>query len=384
MGLSGNKGEWTELYVFARLLADGELYQADINLEKDENNCYHVVMAVREDSRGILEYNRAQAVDIYRVEQGQKTLVSSVDIETYSRKAQEIFEGIKKGKTRSFPIPDADDFIQENHITKLTALATSKSDLRLRIYDHRLAKETDLGFSIKSLMGKDSTLFNAGAGNNFIYQLEGQLSCSVSEFNESTYAAEGKLPKITVRANQLLEKGLQLKFRTTQSPQLWVNLKMVDGDLPDILAHALLYRYTDHTASVKEVVELLEQRDPLQYYSLNYRGQRLYEYKMKKFLAECAMGMTSETAWHGMYDATGGAIICKQDGEVLCFHIYDFNLFREYLLNNTRFEQPSTGEDASRPGNPRTDSKTKRFFFGWLYEESDNIFLKINLQIRFG
>ncbi len=32
--LSGNKGEWSEIYVFLRLLEIGKLYAADKNLKK--------------------------------------------------------------------------------------------------------------------------------------------------------------------------------------------------------------------------------------------------------------------------------------------------------------------------------------------------------------
>jgi hypothetical protein len=95
------------------------------------------------------------------------------------------------------------------------------------------------------------------------------------------------------------------------------------------------------------------------------------------------MGMTSEKPWQGIYDATGGVIICKQDGDIVCFHIYDFNLFREYLLNNTKFEQPSTGEDEDNPGTPRTTKGTKKYYYGWLFEENDELLFKINLQVRF-
>jgi hypothetical protein len=65
--------------------------------------------------------------------------------------------------------------IDITRIKKLSALVTSKSDIKLRIYDHRLAKETDLAFSIKSLLGKDLTLFNTCAGNNFIFEIENDL-----------------------------------------------------------------------------------------------------------------------------------------------------------------------------------------------------------------
>lgn len=29
MSLAGNKGEWSEIYIFLKLLTDGELYAAD-------------------------------------------------------------------------------------------------------------------------------------------------------------------------------------------------------------------------------------------------------------------------------------------------------------------------------------------------------------------
>ncbi len=91
--------------------------------------------------------------------------------------------------------------------------------------------------------------------------------------------------------------------------------------------------------------------------------------------------MTSETPWLGEYDSFGGVIIAKNDGDIVCFHIYDFNLFRSYLLNNTKFEQPSTGEDKYNPGNKR--AKGKKYYYGWLDKDMDDLIFKINLQIRF-
>ncbi|MFM9838828.1 MAG: HpaII family restriction endonuclease [Cyclobacteriaceae bacterium] len=79
----------------------------------------------------------------------------------------------------------------------------------------------------------------------------------------------------------------------------------------------------------------MEEIDPMNCYNDKKSIQPLYEYKLKRFLAESAMGMTSETPWQGVYDATSGIIIAKRDGDILCFHIYDFNFFRDYLINNT-------------------------------------------------
>jgi hypothetical protein len=156
---------------------------------------------------------------------------------------------------------------------------------------------------------------------------------------------------------------------------------MVDGDMPEIMAWALYYRWTEREPSLKKVAEILETKDPLNFYDGNVCSQNLYEYKLKRFLTESAMGMTSETPWLGEYDSFGGVILAKEDGDIVCFHIYDFNLFRNYLLNNTMFEQAATGEDKVSPGNPKIGGK--KYNYGWLFEEEDELIFKINLQVRF-
>lgn len=82
---------------------------------------------------------------------------------------------------------------------------------------------------------------------------------------------------------------------------------------------------------------------------------------------DVALGMTPSKVWTGKYIATGGFIIVRQDGEIVCYHIYNQNKFQDYLLNNTKFEQAGTG----------------RYDFGKLYREKNKIFIKLNLQIRF-
>lgn len=383
--LKGNKGEWSELYVFTKLLADGKLYQSDINLNKDENNYYEVIKAYREESKSIFEYERNNEIIISKIENNNKEILANITIDYFLKESKTILKGINEGKGKSFEINQIDKFIKIANINKLTALVTNKSDIKLRIYDHRLAKETDLGFSIKSLLGKDSTLFNTGPGNNFIYEIENdKLDISLNNFNRDTYKPSDKSSKITTRLQKIQDElGLKIKFKGIQSKQLWKNLKMIDGDLPEIIGYALLYRWLDKDSSLLKIVSLLEKRDPLNFYFGEESEQKLYEYKLKKFLAESAMGMTSEKPWHGVYDATGGVIIPKKDGEIVCFHIYDFNLFRDYLINNTKFEQPSTGEDEDNPGHKRTKKGTKNYYYGWLYEEEKKLNFKINLQIRF-
>lgn len=382
MSFSYNKGEWSELYVLITLLAEGKLYQSDYNLNKDLNNVYDIIKAYKNQNDYVFEFVRNDEVKLYELFKGNKILKTTFSVKELSGLSKVLYKGIIKGKGKSFKIVEMNDFINASSIQSLKAKSSEKADIKLRIYDHRLAKETDLGFSIKSLLGGNSTLFNTGPGNNFVYKIDNFEKNTVSDFNERTYEPEGNISKITCRLHELKQMGSTIKFSHVQSEQLWKNLKMVDGDLPEILAWALYYRYYYQTLSLKKVTDILEIKDPINFYTGKISEQKLYEYKIKRFLSEVSMGMTSETPWLGEYDSFGGVIIAKNDGDIVCFHIYDFNLFRNYLLENTVFEQAATGEDSINPGTYSGTAK-KKYYYGWLFEEDEELFIKINLQIRF-
>ena len=235
-------------------------------------------------------------------------------------------------------------------------------------------------------IGSTATLLNASGDNtNFIYKVEFPEGVNVDcdRFNAETY--DGLPSKISARLAKIEELGGTISFNRIQSDCLTQNLRTIDGELPIILANALLLKYTKSISSWAQIIEELNAQNPLGYrISAN---SPVYEVKIARFLQDAAMGMTPETPWSGFYDADGGQIVVKKDGDIVCYHIYELNRFRQYLLNATRIEQPSTGEDENNPGHIRLDSKTgkpkKPYLFGWLYQENGNYFLKINLQVRF-
>ncbi|MGB0477365.1 MAG: HpaII family restriction endonuclease, partial [Flavobacteriaceae bacterium] len=63
----------------------------------------------------------------------------------------------------------------------------------------------------------------------------------------------------------------------------------------------------------------------------------------------------------------GGYLIVKNNGDILCYHVYNKNEFEDYLLNNTKLDTASSS----------------RHEFGKLFQENGKIYLKLNLQIRF-
>lgn len=58
MALTGNKGEWSEIYVFLRLLDTGRLDVADENLNAIPNEFYRILEIIRKETETTNNYVR--------------------------------------------------------------------------------------------------------------------------------------------------------------------------------------------------------------------------------------------------------------------------------------------------------------------------------------
>lgn len=93
-----------------------------------------------------------------------------------------------------------------------------------------------------------------------------------------------------------------------------------------------------------------------------------YEHKMKVLLLDAALGMTPAKEWTGRYDANGGYLVVRKDGEIVCYHFYNRNDVEDYLYDNTRFERASRS----------------RYNFGSVFRgQNGHIYIRLNLQVRF-
>lgn len=357
--LTGNKGEWSEIYVFLKLLADGRLNAADANLNAIPNVYYPIIKILRQENKILREYRINGNIKI--IDGSNDVEILNLPIAEFITRSQQLFLELRNAEGSSNEFAEIESFLHSIDINSLTALKTDKADIKVVVHDLNTGMQPKLGFSIKSMLGGDSTLFNPGNTTNFIYEIVGNGSLNINEIN----SIETK-PKIANRISEIRTKGFDVVFRKIQSDTLHLNLQLIDSDLPQILAELLLLKYsTPGVALLSSVVARLIQNNPLNF-NLS-QGHPFYEYKIKNFLTDSALGMTPATKWTGLYDATGGIIIVKENGELVCYHIYNRNEFQNYLLNNTRLEQASTS----------------RYNFGDLYEENGKIFLKLNLQVRF-
>ena len=352
--MSGNKGEWSELYAFMKLLSQGRVYAANEKVEKIDDVFYPILKIMREEQKG-------HTIDYVITDENVNIEVQSKTIMTVTRKemddnANRLLQEIAN-HSGSFELEEVAEFANGIKVTKIKAPSSDTTDISMQIEDIHTNYIRNVGFSIKSEVGNAPTLLNAGKTTNFIYKVTGITSEQAREIN-----AIDTPTKIKDRVKAIKEFGGSISYAGMEHPGFRRNLIMVDSSMPQIIGNMLLYYYEEDVKECDKLVELTGERDPL-----GYGDAMMYEYKFKKFLCSCALGMKPAKKWDGLDEANGGYIIVKADGEILAYHIYNRNFFEQYLLDNTILERASTS----------------RHEYMSLYEEAGEMFIKLNLQVRF-
>ncbi|MBQ6705299.1 MAG: HpaII family restriction endonuclease [Opitutales bacterium] len=364
MSLTANKGEWSEIYTLFKLLSEKRLPIGDENPDQIAKVFLPIIEILREEKEKKYKYNSikdSQNVCIYN---GSNELLCRIPFSTFKSQAEFLLNELKSPKNKSaFPIPETEDFMGKIHCSTIKASSKDKTDIKIIVHDVFTGLTPLLGFSIKSELGSRPTLLNPSSATNFIFLVKG---CTFSEEEIATINAINGTRKIKDRLDKIGEKGGSLEFLRLESPIFEQNLLMVDGWLPPILAYALLEHYTKGNSSLSDISSRMDKEN-----SLNFpcnSSKNFYSHKIKRLLSDIALGLKPKTEWDGKFEATGGYLVVREDGEVLCYHIFYKNQFEAYLLNSTQLDTPSSS----------------RYKYGQIEKLlTGELIFKLNLQIRF-
>lgn len=335
----GNKWEWSEVYALLRIMADEKIYATDSETK---------------------EYTAGEMISIYIKGEKVKELPAT---EFESESVNLLNEINSKDFYGALSVESTQNFRDKILCYKILTPAIDKNDIMIKITDADTVYSPTIGSLIKSELGSYSTLLNAGKTTNFIYKIVQNHSDFIREANEIYKVSGGKNhTNVRGRISKIIEENGTLEYRNINNQIFEDNLVLIDSNMDRIIAETLLYFYKDGISNCNEMVEKLEQENPM-----NYGNVNAYRYKFKKFLTAVSLGMKTATVWDGLDEATGGYIVVTKEGNVLAYHIYNRNYFEEYLLSNTKYETASTS----------------RHDFGEVYSENGEDFIKLNLQVRF-
>lgn len=355
---SANKGEWSELYAMFKLLAEGRLYAADEKANKITDTYYDVLKVLREEGNQNLEYRREGDIVVVDADSGSE--LYRVAIKDFMIQANALYKGITKdhgNEKGAFELPEVWKFAKSVGLINKKAKSADKADITLMVHDIKNGKDETFGFSIKSQLGSPATLFNASGATNLTFKVIG------SHLSADQIIRFNGIKKFKEKFEYLSEMGADIEFVAVDSDTFNFNLKMVTAEMPMILGEMLKVYYSGQANELSKIAEILGSRKIIG----TLDDVTYLRHNIKDLLTNIALGMVPATKWTGDFEATGGYIIVKEDGDLVCYHIYNRNAFRNYMIDNTRFDTPSTSKHG----------------FGSIYEENGEQWLKLGVQIRF-
>ena len=360
MPLTGNKGEWSEVYTLLKLLGEGKVYAGDQNLNKIQNLFYPIIMILRQEKEGNFNYKLQDKDVVIQTPEGEELL--RIPASVFLIEAEKLLKAINENDG-TFAVLPIEEFMNRIYCHSLKAKSSDKTDIKIILHDRRTKMNSEMGFSIKSQLGGDSTLLNTSKATNFNFKIEGvtlsdEEIATINSLNPSRN-------KVIERVNAIKKKGGKLVFDKVDNSTFRNNLIMLDGDLPAIISHLLLEQLNTGISTLKELAKELTKNNPL-HYDVSQTSP-FYAYKIKHLLTSTALGMMPATAWSGQFDANGGYLVVKKDGEILCYHFYDRNRFEDYLFSNAYLERSST---------------SRHEYASIIKEKDGTLSFKLNFQVR--
>ena len=388
--MSGNKGEWSEIYIFLKLMNDGRVYAADKNMNKLKDVFLNIIKIIREEiSNQKYEYYTGEKINIFLNGEDVGPCVDVSEFEKYKNELWSVLKNSLKGN--SITSDSVEEFLHSIHIQKLKAPAAKQSDffggtqdITMEVMDFRSGINSVIGFSCKSDFTGKATLFNASKDNtNFLYEITGPMNDQRMEKFNHTFVYRNKINKETKEKEQkadvaikdrirlLKEAGCDIEYKKMCAQNAERNLILSGGmEMPIIVGNMLkaYYWYGEGSAMFSSLTYALDYITKNNVASYPFDElESLYRRKVGTLLYDMFTGMRLSKPWDGRSDVNGGYIVAKNDGDVVAYHSCISDEFKDFLVEQLGFESPSAG----------------RHQYMSVFKEEGKYYLKFNLQIRF-
>lgn len=300
-----NKGEWTEAYVFCKLLADGRIYAGDENLNKIVSVYMDILKVIRQNRGVQAEYRRG--IDFVVASEDGVDFIT-VSVEEFTRAAEEIHNKAisTTAGERAIAIKEAEAFLKDTlHIQNIkekcvTDNADDKTDILIEVLNNVDNCKERVGFSIKSHLGSPATLFNYSNASRMVYKIK---NCDVKTMHilnamkNSSGGCDLEARLAYIKGNEDLElEFMGSKIMDNQrygdtketGPFFTWNVEHYDANMIEVFSAMLLssYGYLDvkpQSASLIDVAEALAEINPLRVHNTD----TVYASKLKDFFVLC-------------------------------------------------------------------------------------------------
>ena len=123
MAITGNKGEWGEIYTLLKLLGDGKVHAGDQNMNKIKDLFYPIIMILREENNNHLNYIREEQDVVIQTPEREELL--RIPSSIFLEEAEELLKSITENNG-AFSVPRIETFMQKIHCNTLKTKSTNK------------------------------------------------------------------------------------------------------------------------------------------------------------------------------------------------------------------------------------------------------------------
>lgn len=370
MAFEATKRELGELYTFFRLLADGKVSLGTPQVRKDEVKCCPVALIQREEHDGTRRYyierENIRIVSGTLEKDGTFTVAGkeeqSILREDFDGAAELILELLKTtAASDMIEVPEGlEGFLDAINIYDLEAKTEDRTDFSVAFW-HAEAPLT--GFNVRCRLSAMNPLLDGGRTANL------KLEQSGIKFATPTVNKINALPEspteVTERMLMIERLGGVLKYSDVADRVFRCNLLMIDLHFPRMLAEMVRMMHLDGISRVSELTERIKEINPLKIKDELINKHGFYEFKMKQFLLALALGMRPAKIYTGTESAVEGILLVNAEGEVLCYHKSERQVFADFLYQNSRFEKGSVDKDK----------------YGFLEKENGVYYFRLNVKI---
>lgn len=357
MALEATKKEWSELYTFFRLLAEGNVFLGTPKAKKDKEKCWNIAMIQREEHDGPRRYYIEG--DNVRIEGEKVNMV--LPREDFHMAASLILGALKQSKENDehFQLV-MEKFLDTISVFDLEAQTQDRTDLSIAFWHPEAPL---VGFSVRSRLGAMNPLLDGGRTANLKLE-QGGIKFATPTVNKINALPES--PNEVMERILLIERlGGVLKYADVADRVFRCNLLMIDLHFPRLLAEMVRMMHLEEVTRVSELIDQMKISNPLKIKEELINKHGFYEHKMKQFLLALALGMRPAKIYNGTDSAVEGMLFVDGEGELLCYHKSEKNVFEDFLYLNSRFEKGSLDKDK----------------YGFLERENGVYYFKLNAKI---
>lgn len=367
MAFEATKREWSELYAFFRLLADGSVSLGTPQAKRNEEKMWPIALIQRQEHNGTRRYyiegeTIRMVTELKEPQEGagnETTLC--LPRADFGEAAGLILAALKGATDDEVTSPDGiEEFLDAACIFDLEARTEDRTDLSIAFW-HVDAPLT--GFNVRSRLSTMNPLLDGGRTANLKFEQTG------IKFATPTVSKVNALPESPTEVADrmlLIERlGGHLRYADVADRVFRGNLLMIDLHFPRLLAEMVRTMHLEGMARVSELTQLMCEVNPLKIKEELIEKHGYYTCKMKQFLLTLALGMRPGKIYNGTDSAVEGILLVDGSGAVLCYHKSEKQLFEEFLFLNSRLEKGPVEKDK----------------YGFLEKENGVYYFKLNAKI---